>query len=766
MYYAHSAPPGSTSWEPLREHLHDVAERAAAFAEVFGAADEARLAGLLHDLGKYSDLFTDRLNGKAHGLDHWSLGAWAALDHLKQNGIAAALAIQGHHVGLGQGDKTSLGGLNPDHLSGHHPRGLRLTESNLTLLMRRLADDGLDLPVLTGSLYNPKTPTAAGMLDVRMLFSALVDADYLETEAHFRRAADGQKVHRPLSPDLRPAEALGLVEARLAELARTSQAAPHVNALRADLAAACLAAADWTPGLFTLSAPTGAGKTLAMLAFALRHARVHGLRRVVVAIPYLSIIEQTARIYRDLFDVEPAFTERYVLEHHSLAGTHHEQGEGKGEADAVEEARRIARWTAENWDSPLVVTTSVQILESLFSNRPSACRKLHRLSRSVILFDEVQTLPQDLAIPTLAALSRLAERYGSTVVFSTATQPAFDHLDKKVRELASSGWAPREVVPDSLHLFDRARRVRVVWNVESPTTWESLADDLKNAGTALCIVNLKRHARKLTELLRGAPGLLHLSTNLCPAHRERVLAEVRRRLDHREPCLLISTQCVEAGVDVDFPRVYRALAPLEAIAQAAGRCNRNGLLDEGLVHVFLPEDPKGLYPPGDYGKGASVALTLLRANGPEWMDLQSPRLFQEYYRYLYDLVGTTEGNRGKTGELRKAMEIRDFETIARLYRLIEQDAVNVLVPYDPDEFRALDAELTEAGHLTRDWIQRARRHAVSLYRPKPENPVQRFLKPAPLGRGELSDDWYLYIEADHYDRDLLGLLEAPDVWIA
>lgn len=763
MYYAHSGP-SEDAWEPLRDHLSDVAERAASFAEVFGAAEEARLAGLLHDLGKYSDVFTLRLQGKVHRLDHWSAGAWLALETFRQNGVAAALAIQGHHVGLGQATPNALRELDPKILGSRHPRGLTLTESNVSVLRQRLAADRLDLPALSRSLFDHKGPAGAGMLDVRMLFSALVDADYLETEAHFQRDSGGQKVYRPPALDLEPAKALALAEARLAELARQSEAAPQVNALRSDLARACLTGAELPPGVFTLSAPTGAGKTLAMLAFALRHAALHGMRRVVVAIPYLSIIEQTARIYRELF--EPAFGERYLLEHHSLAGTRHEQGEGQGDADAIAESRRLARWAAENWDAPLVVTTSVQILESLFSNRPSACRKLHRLSRSVILFDEVQTLPPELAVPTLAALSRLAdERYGSTVVFSTATQPAFDTLDKEVRQLCARGWSPREIVPADLRLFDRARRVRVLWDVEDQRPWESLAAELEGIGTALCIVNLKRHAGRLTELLRhrGVPGLLHLSTNLCPAHREVVLKEVRRRLDNGEPCLLISTQCVEAGVDVDFPRVFRAMAPLDAIAQAAGRCNRNGRLEEGWVHVFLPEDDgKGLYPPGGYAQGADATRVLLRAHGPEGMDLQSTDLFREYYRHLYEILGTAD--RGKSLALGKAMqEERDFEKVAALYRLIDQDAVNVLVPYDPEMFRALDSELRRNGRLTRDWIRRARYHAVSLYRPRAESP---FLRPAPLGKGELSDDWFLYTEASHYDRELLGLLEEPDVWIA
>lgn len=761
MYYAHSAPPG-LPWEPLRDHLLDVAERAAAFAEPFGASEEARILGLLHDLGKYSDRFTNRLKGIESGFDHWSLGAWVALSLLQERGIAAALAIQGHHVGLGRGDGDSLRELEPKRLIAHHPQNLRLTESDGGVLTARLEADGLRLPSLPGSLYDRNALLGAGMLDVRMLFSALVDADYLETEAHFQRSPDGQKRHRPIPPDLDSGKALALVEARLSELARESAAAPTVNDLRTDLARVCLAKADLPPGLFTLSAPTGAGKTLAMLAFALRHARNHGLRRVVIAIPFLSILEQTVRVYREL--LEPVFGDLYLVEHHSLAGTHRPP-----KKDAADDSGRIGRLLAENWDAPLVVTTSVQLLESLFSNRPSACRKLHRLARSVLLFDEVQTLPPELAVPTLAALSRLAERYGSSVVFATATQPAFDHLHERVAKLAPLGWQPSEIVPSELELFRRARRVRVDWQATAPLSWEALATELEETGTALCIVNLKRHARRLAEILahRQVPGLLHLSTNLCPAHREVVLAEVHRRLAAKEPCLLVSTQCVEAGVDVDFPRVFRALAPLDAVAQAAGRCNRNGLQEEGLVRVFLPEDDgKPLYPPGGYDQGASATLTLLRQHGPEGMDIQSTDLFREYYLLLYDLRGITEGDRGKARKLAEAIQARDFSQTAELYRLIDQDAVNVVVPYDPKAFAELAASLRQAGSLTGDWIRRARRHTVGLYRPKADHSLWSFLQPAPVGKGEESEDWFLYLDAEHYDRTLLGLLEAPDVWIA
>ncbi len=759
-YFAHSGCEPGGAWEPLREHLEGVARRTAEYAGAFGAEIEGRLAGLLHDVGKYGDLFVRRLAGKEKGLDHWSMGAYLLLAKYGWNAFAASLAVQGHHVGLQSGaQRELLDGLNPDLLGDpkRHPRQLRLTESDADLLLRRFAGDGLALPPPPpASAYSSKTPSAAGMLDARMLFSALVDADFLETEAHFLGDPDGSKHYRREGPVLDPKRSWEALTAHLDAVRSGSRAAPEVDAVREDLLSACLEAAQEPTGVFTLTAPTGAGKTLALLAFALRHAAKHGLRRVVTVIPYLTIIEQAASIYRKAF-AQAAFDENYVLEHHSLAGRDEEPTDD--DRDNEDAARRTARLLSENWDAPIVVTTSVQFLESLHASQPKACRKLHRLSQSVIILDEVQTLPPRLAVPTLATLSRLAERYGSTVVFSTATQPAFRSLDTEVRKYGPAGWAPREIVPEErLRLFARARRTSVQWDIDSRLSWERVADRLLENERVLCVVNLKRHAMRLAQLLkeRAPKGLFHLSTNMCPAHREKALAEVLRRLDSGEVCRLVSTQCVEAGVDVDFPTVWRAFGPLDSIAQAAGRCNRNGKLGSfGKVHVFLPEDEGTLYPPGAYRQAAETTETLLRARGAEAMDIHDPAIFETYYRRFYGLTGATEVK----NELADAICVRNFAKTAAEYRLIPTDSINVLVPYDPERFAVLTAELESQGRLTVHWIRRARAHVVSVFRPRDDDSIVPFLLPAPLGRHthERSDEWFVYLCEDHYDRELLGL---------
>ncbi len=594
----------------LATHLSSVSELAGKFSSTMHWCEEARLAGLLHDLGKYGDLFQARLRGEESGLDHWSAGAWVALEN---RCAAAALAIQGHHIGLQSLAVGDLKKLNPTWLA-EHPQSLRLTAPNTQALKNRFANDGLTVPQVTrpvlGQSLGATIPT---MLDVRMLFSTLVDADYLDTEAHFEGDGSGKR-YRPSWPIFDVPSALQAVLETIRQADSKTTASLNVQRVRRDLLNACIQSADRDSGLFTLTAPTGSGKTLAMLAFALAHAAKHGLNRIIIVIPYLTITEQTARIYRAIF--APRFGTEFVLEHHSLAGVgeEHFQQDNEGKPGQPSFAERRRRLLAENWDAPLIVTTSVQILESLFSNRPSACRKLHRLQRAVILFDEAQTLPIQLAVPTLAALSHLSATYGSSVVFATATQPAFTHLDNAVKKAHAPSWQPHEIVSNSADLFTPMKRVDVTWSSpDEAMKWDTLAEQLAESPQALCIVNLKRHAKTLWEKLNDA-NTLHLSTNLCAAHRQDVLATVRTLLLANEPVRLIATQCVEAGVDVDFPFVMRAWGPLDAIIQAAGRCNREGrCAGFGELQVFLPEDEA--YPPGGYEQAAQVTKMLFRECG-------------------------------------------------------------------------------------------------------------------------------------------------------
>jgi CRISPR-associated endonuclease/helicase Cas3 len=386
-YYAHSKNAFGVRHR-LADHLDAVSRLAEGFAKATCFSEEAGLAGLLHDLGKYGDKFQARLRGEEQGLDHWSQGAWLALTEHKA--IAAALAIQGHHIGLQHLNCQALRGLGLKRLEENHPLQLRLSEAKLEALKDRLGADDLKVETpLRTALGNDLDSRLDRMLDVRMLFSALVDADFLDTEAHFNGTETGKQYRQP-GPELQPGQALAVLLAHIEKnLEKNTRAERKVASVRRALREACLRAAEQETGLFTLTAPTGSGKTLAMLAFALAHAKKHSLQRVVMVIPYLSIIEQTAAIYRDIF--KSPFSEEYMLEHHSLAGGGQESciSDAEGKAGKGESTERRRQLLAENWDAPLIVTTSVQMLESLFSNRPSNCRKLHRLAHSVILLSPI-----------------------------------------------------------------------------------------------------------------------------------------------------------------------------------------------------------------------------------------------------------------------------------------------------------------------------------------------------------------------------------------
>ncbi|MDK9706624.1 MAG: CRISPR-associated helicase Cas3' [Desulforhopalus sp.] len=730
-------------------HLSSVSDLAAKFAASTRWKDESSLSGRLHDLGKYADLFQKRLKGEESGLDHWSPGMWVALEY---HAVAAALAIQGHHIGLQS--ITNLRNATPANLTERHPLNLRLSDTNINRLKDRFSEDDLKVSKPDSYAVEPQKGfqnPVASMLDVRMLFSCLTDADFLDTEAHFEGNELGKR-YRASGPTLDIPKAIyALEQFMVGKVRSTSQSDTIVRDARNSLWNMVVSSAEQEPGLFTLTAPTGSGKTLAMLKFALDHAACNGLKRLVLVVPYLSIIEQTAAIYRAIFQ---EFPESFVLEHHSMAGLGIE--ESKNDAEVIKERGR--RLLSENWDAPIIITTNVQLLESLFSNRPSACRKLHNLMESVIMFDEAQTLPQSLAVPTLAALSHFSKAYRTTVLFATATQPAFDALDSAVRKFVPEGWCPIEVAPDHACLYDALRRYEVQWpkNGEKKD-WVTLAEEIQGEKQVLCVVNLKSHTAAILREIRETAAVFHLSTNLCAYHRRVVLDEVRARLKNGDPCQLISTQCIEAGVDVDFPVTYRAMAPLDAIAQAAGRCNREGrLITEsgkrrmGEVRVFEPSMEgswRSLYPTFAYYQATKVTETMLIIAGETGIDLNAPAVFRDFYHRLYDLSKPEANNQ----ELIEAFCAVDFVRVAREYRLIDSTTIQVLVPYMPqiDLFEELRQEQDVAG-ISAKWIRRAQGLAVSVFRPQLDHPAWGVLIPAKLRYGNgVSDEWFIL--EDHID---------------
>jgi CRISPR/Cas system-associated endonuclease/helicase Cas3 len=388
---------------------------------------------------------------------------------------------------------------------------------------------------------------------------------------------------------------------------------------------------------------------------------------------------------------------------------------------------------------------------------------------SVILFDEAQSLPQHLTVPTLAALSHLFADYRTSVLFATATQPAFEVLDDAVKKQAVKGWCPAEVVPNHPEMFATLKRVTVRWPKPSEKrSWAELANELRESEQSLVVVNLKRHALALLEAMGKEEGLYHLSTNLCTEHRRAVLETVRTQLADGKPCRLISTQCVEAGVDVDFPVVYRALGPLEAIAQAAGRCNREGRMGGlGEVVVFEPEEEgnwRRRYPTHAYYQAAEVTRTLLALHGK--LDINDPKVFSDYYRRLYDLNDPSSQNT----ELAAALQALDFPEVARRYRLIEHDAIQVVVPWAEriNDFEALSAEAERDG-ISADWMRRAQGLAVGIYRPNTRHPASSVLISAKLRHGGTSDEWYILEDrAREYYEETLGLMlpQSDQIFIA
>ena len=673
QYIAHAKQSGDGGWEAphfLEDHLLSVSELAAKKAQGFHSEDWAALAGLWHDLGKYRDPFQKYIRDQtgferenahveqgAGRVTHSTAGAIHALKRLGPiYGHIIAYIIAGHHAGL------------PDWLGGRGALSFRLGESEVEYqesLSERIPENILDGVV--PSIPAVARDTNAISLWIRLLFSCLVDADFLDTELYM----SAEKAERRAG-DLR-LEKLTKVYFQHLEHFRDAAESNPLNKIRSAILDDCFAAAESEPGIFSLTVPTGGGKTLSSLAFAMRHAERFGKRRIIYAIPFTSIIEQNAKVFRDILG------EDAVLEHHSNLDV----------PPSGETSR--SRLASENWDAPLIVTTNVQLFESIFASRTSKCRKLHNLVNSVIVLDEAQQLPRDFHKPITQIMRQMSEYFGVTWVLCTATQPELGEQQDAFGRVQHEGLGNiREIATAPAELAVQLKRVMIKMPSADaqPTSWDELSLRVSNEPCVLVIVNTRNNARDLFSRLPDDGNNLHLSANMCAEHRSKLISQIRQRLQARRtgdsrPLRVVSTQLIEAGVDVDFPVVIRAMAGLDSIAQFAGRCNREGRLDGlGQVEVFMPEQSA---PPGFLRQGEQTTLALLKAG--LLSDPLSPAAIQRYFSEL-----NRKGDRDKHGicGLLKAEQTTEpaieisFREAAKRFQLIDDNGIGVIVPYCPD----------------------------------------------------------------------------------
>lgn len=672
MYIGHKRDDGA--YQSLKTHLEGVSIRAAEFARSFDGTTHAERIGMMHDIGKYSPAGQRRMMDpeRVRKVDHSTAGAQEAISKFKD--YIGAFAIAGHHGGLpdfgnrADAEGSTLLGRNAINLSGELDYSPWQTELTLN-----------------GNVRMPEWLVMSKPWQVqfytRMIFSCLVDADYLDTEQFMQDGLLERGCAKPM--DVLCDRLLAYVRPWL-ENADTS-----LNNHRNEILKHCLQGNEKNRGIYTLTVPTGGGKTISSLGFALAHAVKHKLKRVIYVIPYTSIIEQNAAVFSKILGKEN------VLEHHSNIDF---------ASDMFDDETDLARkkqLATENWDAPVVVTTAVQFFESLYANKTSKCRKLHNLAESVIIFDEAQMLPLPYLRPCVAAIAELVEHYGVTAVLCTATQPS---LGKLIREFVPE-IAFQEICPRVEQIQTFFRRVRFEW--EGVMTDEQLADRLIRSNQVLCIVNTRKHAQAIYHLLPKESSF-HLSTLMTPEHRSAVLQEIRERLSAGAACHVISTSLIEAGVDVDFPEVWREEAGLDSILQAAGRCNREGKrkIDESKVHIFKA-DGKGLQAIAqnvaamEYAKDAGYAFDSYETIG-------------RYFNFLHEL----RAEQLDTAKVIEKCMRFEFKTVAETFHLIDNDMVPIYIPNA--ENAGLIAQI-HAGELSRGLLRRLGRSSVNVYKEHLQN---------------------------------------------
>ena len=631
--------------QSIKEHLENTANKAKEFGDTFDNGDYAYICGILHDIGKYSIEFQNKIiNNSNARVDHSTAGAVEINRRLNTFGKLLAYCNMGHHGGLPDGGSKS------DTPSDITLNG-RLKKAKLLPDYSRFEEQININDFLPRNIPNIKPLNKGGFslsFYIRMIYSCLVDADFLDTELfmNINNIDRSANYNYELFNDKLNNHNKKFNNKKL-----------EINKKRNEILNNCIKKSKYQKGLYTLTVPTGGGKTISSLAFAINHVLEHGMDRIIYVIPYTSIIEQTGKVFKDILGQEN------VLEHHS-------NFDFKNDEDLIFHKLKLS---SENWDIPIVVTTNVQFFESLFANKPSRCRKLHNIANSVIIFDEAQMIPTQFLTPCIMSIAELVMNYKSTCILCSATQPSLEDIfPKEIRV--------NEICEDTELLYEFFRRTKVVNRGKMEV--EQIAEELNNSNQALCIVNSKKHAIEIYSKLSG-DGVFHLSTRMCPKHRSEVIDEIKQRLKNKLSCRVVSTQLIEAGVDVDFPVVYRSMAGIDSIVQAGGRCNRENNLEVGIINIFEPESIFTKNMPSSIKRPIEVAKSIMT----RFEDILSPEAIKSYFEELYNF----EGEEGLDinnifKELEKGAEgcnfNFNFKQVANKFKLINENTIPVIVEFD------------------------------------------------------------------------------------
>jgi CRISPR-associated endonuclease/helicase Cas3 len=695
-YYAHTLTEDKSNWQSLLDHLQNTAILAQKFGKSAGVSEFAYIAAIFHDLGKYSLAFQKRLEGSNEHVDHTSAGAieirklFSQTANQKMISTLLAYCIAGHHGGL-----LDYGSSVDTDDAGTLYARLHKEPKNYTAYAEEINLPEILFPerILIKPIFNHIGFSLSFF--TRMIYSTLVDADFQETENFVRQG----EIIRGGYPSIE--ELNRLLDNHLQQFMNPLN---EINDQRTKTLVECIAKSEEEKGLFRLTVPTGGGKTLSSMAFAMKHAIRHHMERIIYVIPYTSIIDQNAAQFKRIFG------EDNVLEHHSNFDWSPKEKKNTSSFDETSNtAIHKLRLASENWDIPIIVTTNVQFFESLFSNRSSKNRKLHNIANSVIIFDEAQMFSLDFMKPCLTAVFELTRNYGVSAVFCTATQPELEQFFPEEVKL-------REMIMDPPALYNFYKRVQVQYIGLQED--QVILSKMSEAKQALCIVNTRKHAKGLFSELND-PEAFHLSTLMCPVHRKKTILDVRARLIDKQPCKVISTQIMEAGIDVDFPVGFRALAGLDSIIQAAGRVNREKKYDSGTLFVFEPKSKHISKTPLSIQQSAAVAKKILQ----DYADPVCLQAIQAYYNELYANHKETAFDKMKILDYFDPIDMREinfaFKTVADEFRLIESNTVPLIIPFDENAKTLLDQLLITLFPLS--IIRKLQLYTINIYEREFEN---------------------------------------------